>query len=119
MDFIAPKTTPSLWTSLPPQRHATRSRTRSHPHRILISIFFVHTQVLAFGMTEEVRKELGPTASDPLAKFKIFEGNWPSNSIIFPLLMPGTLGALIVLYEHKIFIWGVLWGINSFGMCSS
>jgi len=82
-----------------------------------------------------VRKELGPNASEPLVKSKVFEGNRPSNSIIFPLLTPATLGpltlhfyssfrrvligvmtgALIALYEHKIFVQGVVWGINSFG----
>ena len=60
-------------------------------------------------------QELGPNASDALVKSKIFEGNRPSNSIIFPLLTPATLGALIALYEHKIFTQGVVWGINSFG----
>ena len=54
-------------------------------------------------------------ASDALVKSKIFEGNRPSNSIMFPLLTPATLGALIALYEHKIFTQGVIWGINSFG----
>lgn len=48
-------------------------------------------------------------------KSKVFEGNRPSNSILFPLLDPQTLGALIALYEHKIFTQGVVWGINSFG----
>ena len=62
-----------------------------------------------------VLQELGPNASEPLVKSKVFEGNRPSNSIVFPLLDPQTLGALIVLYEHKIFTQGVVWGINSFG----
>ena len=48
-------------------------------------------------------------------KSKVFEGNRPSNSILFPVLDPQTLGALIALYEHKIFTQGVVWGINSFG----
>ncbi|KAG5720063.1 hypothetical protein E4T56_gene9536, partial [Termitomyces sp. T112] len=52
--------------------------------------------------------------SQALIKSKVFEGNKPSNSIIFPLLTPATLGALIALYEHKIFVQGVIWGINSF-----
>ena len=59
-------------------------------------------------------QELGPNASEPLVKSKVFEGNRPSNSIIFPKLTPATLGALIALYEHKIFTQGVVWGINSF-----
>ena len=60
-------------------------------------------------------QELGPDASEPLLKSKVFEGNRPGNSIIFPKLTPATLGALIALYEHKIFTQGVIWGINSFG----
>ena len=60
---------------------------------------------------------MGPGASEALVKSKVFEGNRPSNSIVFPLLTPATLGSLIALYEHKIFTQGVIWGINSFGAC--
>ncbi|EPS93469.1 hypothetical protein FOMPIDRAFT_1033695 [Fomitopsis schrenkii] len=101
-DFIAPATTHN------PIRNSLH-------HRILLSNFFAQPEALAFGKTEEqVRKELGPNASEPLVKSKVFEGNRPSNSIIFPKLTPATLGALIALYEHKIFTQGVIWGINSF-----
>ena len=65
---------------------------------------------------EQVRKELGSGASEALVKSKVFEGNRPSNSIIFPLLTPSVLGSLIALYEHKIFVQGAVWGINSFGV---
>jgi len=122
-DFIAPATTHN------PVAH-------SKHHRILLSNFFAQPEALAFGKTEEqVRNELGSSASEALVKSKVFEGNRPSNSIIFPLLTPSTLGwlsfflaeskhvtnlmlltgALIALYEHKIFVQGVIWGINSFG----
>jgi len=101
-DFIAPATT------LNPLRSSLH-------HRILLSNFFAQPEALAFGKTEEqVREELGSGASDTLVKSKVFPGNRPSNSIIFPLLTPATLGALIALYEHKIFVQGVVWGINSF-----
>ncbi|KZT10408.1 glucose-6-phosphate isomerase [Laetiporus sulphureus 93-53] len=101
-DFIAPATTHN------PIRHSLH-------HRILLSNFFAQPEALAFGKTEEdVRKEVGPNASEALIKSKVFEGNRPSNSIIFPKLTPATLGALIALYEHKIFTQGVIWGINSF-----
>ncbi|KAH9174712.1 glucose-6-phosphate isomerase [Lactarius sanguifluus] len=84
-------------------------------HRILLSNFFAQPEALAFGKTEEqVRAEVGPNASEALVKSKVFEGNRPSNSIIFPLLTPATLGSLIALYEHKIFTQGVVWGINSY-----
>ncbi|KAG2360027.1 Glc-6-P isomerase [Suillus spraguei] len=101
-DFIAPATTHNPIAN-------------SKHHRILLSNYFAQPEALAFGKTEEeVRKELGSDASEALVKSKVFEGNRPSNSILFPLLTPRTLGALIALYEHKIFTQGVIWGINSF-----
>ena len=102
-DFIAPATSHNPIAN-------------SKHHRILLSNFFAQPEALAFGKSEEqVRKELGSGASEALVKSKVFEGNRPSNSIMFPLLTPRTLGALIALYEHKIFTQGVIWGINSFG----
>ncbi|EJT99226.1 glucose-6-phosphate isomerase [Dacryopinax primogenitus] len=86
-------------------------------HEILLSNFFAQPEALAFGKTEEeVRRDLGPAAStnEALVKSKVFEGNRPTNSIMFQKLTPGTLGALIAMYEHKIFTQGVVWGINSF-----
>lgn len=101
-DFIAPAT-------------SHNPVAKSKHHRILLSNFFAQPEALAFGKSEaEVRKELGPGASEPLVKSKVFEGNRPSNSIMFPLMTPRTLGALLALYEHKIFTQGVIWGINSF-----
>jgi glucose-6-phosphate isomerase len=102
-DFIAPATTHN------PIRGSLH-------HRILLSNFFAQPEALAFGKTEEdVRKELGSNASEALVKSKVFEGNRPTNSIMFPLLTPAVLGSLVALYEHKIFTQGVIWGINSFG----
>ena len=49
-----------------------------------------------------------------LAPHKVFPGNRPTNSIVFEQLTPHTLGALIALYEHKVFVQGVIWGVNSF-----
>ncbi|GAA5984614.1 hypothetical protein JCM10908_003425 [Rhodotorula pacifica] len=85
-------------------------------HKILLSNFFAQPEALAFGKTEEeVAKELGEQASNQaLLKSKVFEGNRPTNSILFQKLTPRTLGSLIVLYEHKIFVQGCIWGINSF-----
>ncbi|CAA7268629.1 unnamed protein product [Cyclocybe aegerita] len=101
-DFIAPATTHNPIEN-------------SKHHRILLSNFFAQPEALAFGKTEaEVREELGANANEVLVKSKVFEGNRPSTSIMFPLLTPATLGALIALYEHKIFVQGVIWGINSF-----
>ena len=54
------------------------------------------------------------TPSDMLVAAKTFEGNKPSNSFLFTQLTPTTLGSLIALYEHKIFVQGTIWGINSY-----
>ena len=74
------------------------------------------SRALAFGKTEEqVKEELGAATSNAaLVKSKIFEGNKPTNSIMFQKLTPGTLGSLIALYEHKIHVQGAIWGINSY-----
>nr|ODN87912.1 glucose-6-phosphate isomerase [Cryptococcus depauperatus CBS 7841] len=86
-------------------------------HEILLSNFFAQPEALAFGKTEEqVIQELGSEQSknSALVKSKIFEGNKPTNSIMFQKLTPSTLGALIALYEHKIHVQGAIWGINSY-----
>lgn len=85
-------------------------------HRILLSNFFAQPEALAFGKDEEaVKKDLGEQASNvALLKSKVFEGNKPTNSIMFQKLTPATLGSLIAMYEHKIFVQGTIWGINSF-----
>ncbi|ORY28254.1 Phosphoglucose isomerase [Naematelia encephala] len=85
-------------------------------HEILLSNFFAQPEALALGKTEEeVVQELGAQSSnEALVKSKIFEGNKPTNSIMFQKLTPGTLGSLIALYEHKIHVQGAIWGINSY-----
>jgi glucose-6-phosphate isomerase len=87
-------------------------------HRILLSNFFAQPEVLTFGKTaEQVREEVGLDATEELIEIKVFDGNRPSNNIIFPQLTPATLqvGSLIAMYEHKILTLGVVWGINSYG----
>ncbi len=89
-------------------------------HRLLLSNFFAQTEALMAGKTlEEAEAELrasGAAADEAkrLAPHKVFEGNKPTNSILFRKLTPHTLGALIAMYEHKIFTQGVIWNINSF-----
>lgn len=86
-------------------------------HDILLSNFFAQPQALAFGKTvEEVRKETPEKHRNDefLVKQNSFEGNRPTNSIMFQKLTPGTLGALIALYEHKIAVQGFIWDIESF-----
>lgn len=89
-------------------------------HTLLLSNFFAQTEALMNGKTEEeviaeLKKE-GKT-DDQIAKiapFKVFEGNRPTNSILVKQINPKTLGALIAMYEHKIFVQGVIWNIFSF-----
>jgi glucose-6-phosphate isomerase len=89
-------------------------------HKILFSNFFAQTKALMLGKTpDEARKELeaqGYTGErlEQLLPHKVFEGNHPTNSILFRKLDPKTLGALIAMYEHKIFVQGIIWNINSF-----
>ena len=89
-------------------------------HAKLLSNFFAQTEALAFGKDEEtVVAELEKAGKskeeiDFLTAFKIFEGNRPTNSILYEVLTPKVLGNLIAMYEHKIFVQGVIWNIFSF-----
>jgi glucose-6-phosphate isomerase len=89
-------------------------------HPILLSNFLAQTEALMKGKTsEEVRAELvkeGVSGArlELLTHSKTFPGNRPTNSFLYPKLTPEILGALIALYEHKIFTQGVIWNINSF-----
>lgn len=89
-------------------------------HAILLSNFFAQTEALMNGKdAETVRKELekeGRTAEEieRLLPFKVFSGNRPTNSILVKQITPRVLGQLIALYEHKIFVQGVIWNIYSF-----
>jgi glucose-6-phosphate isomerase len=89
-------------------------------HEILISNYIAQTEALMLGKTfEEAKAELmaeGVTGErlEELAAAKTFRGNRPSNSILYRKLTPETLGSLIALYEHKIFVQGAIWNINSF-----
>ena len=89
-------------------------------HPILLSNFLAQTEALMKGRTpEEARDELaaeGATGDqlDLLVAAKTFDGNRPTNSFLYRKLDPKTLGALIAMYEHKIFTQGVIWNINSY-----
>jgi glucose-6-phosphate isomerase len=89
-------------------------------HSILLSNFFAQTEALMMGKTkaeviEELKKE-GKTEAEieRLWPYRVFEGNRPTNSILFKKLTPRVLGSLIAMYEHKIFTQGVIWNIFSF-----
>ncbi|WP_045801536.1 glucose-6-phosphate isomerase [Flagellimonas lutaonensis] len=89
-------------------------------HNKLMANFFAQTEALMNGkIPEEVRQELenqdyNNEEIDFLLPFKVFEGNKPTNTILIKKLTPKTLGALIAMYEHKIFVQGVIWNIFSF-----
>ncbi len=81
-------------------------------HDQLMANFFAQTEALAFGKTAaEVKAEGVP---DALVSHKTFEGNRPTSTILAPELTPAVLGKLVALYEHKVFVQGVIWGLNSF-----
>jgi len=89
-------------------------------HAKLLSNFFAQTEALMMGKSEnEVKTELTAAGLDDAAisfhlPYRVFTGNKPTNSILFDRLTPRTLGSLIAMYEHKIFVQGVIWNIFSF-----
>jgi glucose-6-phosphate isomerase len=104
-DFIAP---------------ATNLHSIEHHHQALLANVFAQTEAFMRGKTQvEAEQELKAAGFDQdmitlLLPHKIFPGNKPTNTILFKTLDPRTLGRLIALYEHKIFVQGVIWNINSF-----
>jgi glucose-6-phosphate isomerase len=86
-------------------------------HEKLLANCFAQSAALMKGKTlEEAQRELDAVPSAPtfLAPYKIFPGNQPSTTLLLPRLDPYTLGALIALYEHKVFTLGVLWHLDAF-----
>ncbi|GGW33099.1 glucose-6-phosphate isomerase 2 [Streptomyces xantholiticus] len=100
-DFIGfAKPVPDLLAGLVPQ------------HDLLMANFFAQTQALAFGKTpEDVRAE---GVAEELVAHKTFKGNHPTTTILAEELTPSVLGQLIALYEHKVFVQGAVWNIDSF-----
>ncbi len=81
-------------------------------HDLLLANLLAQTEALAFGRTaEELAAEGGPELQVP---YRVTEGNRPSNTILAERLTPGSLGALVALYEHKVFVQGTIWRIDSF-----
>jgi glucose-6-phosphate isomerase len=89
-------------------------------HDKLLANFLAQTEALAFGKTEDqardelAKKGLSGEALETLVPHKVFEGNRPTTSLLYRKLTPHRLGTLIALYEHKIFVQGIIWGINSY-----
>jgi glucose-6-phosphate isomerase len=81
-------------------------------HDLLMANFFAQTEALAFGKTSQ------EVAADGVVDFQVphrtFEGNHPTNTLLLDRLTPNTLGKIIALYEHKVFVQGTIWNINSF-----
>lgn len=104
-DFIAP---------------ATNLHSIAHHHQALLANVFAQTEAFMRGKTQaEAEQELKAAGLSPdmialLLPHKIFPGNKPTNTLLFKTLDPRTLGRLVALYEHKIFVQGVIWNINSF-----
>ncbi|RRO26167.1 glucose-6-phosphate isomerase [Flavobacteriaceae bacterium 14752] len=91
-----------------------------HHHDILMANFFAQTEALMNGKSEDVviqelqSQGLNAEQIKELTPFKIFDGNRPTNTILFDQLTPKSLGMLIAMYEHKIFVQGVIWNIYSY-----
>lgn len=89
-------------------------------HEVLLANFLAQTEALMRGKTrDEVVQEMkkanvSAEEIEKIAPHKVFKGNRPSNSILLPKVTPFTLGALIAMYEHKIFVQGTIWDINSY-----
>ena len=89
-------------------------------HTVLLANFLAQTEALMTGKTrEQATDEMRAAKMDEaqiqkIVAHKVFKGNRPSNSILLPKITPLTLGALIAIYEHKIFVQGSIWDINSY-----
>jgi glucose-6-phosphate isomerase len=87
-------------------------------HKMLLSNFFAQTEALMNGKTREVvdAELVGKSKEEieKIAPFKVFQGNRPTNSILVKKITPKSLGSLIAMYEHKIFVQGIIWNVFSF-----
>jgi glucose-6-phosphate isomerase len=81
-------------------------------HDLLMANVFAQTEALAFGKTPDQVRDEG--TADWLVPHRVFEGNRPSNTLLADRLDPETLGKLVALYEHNVFVQGVIWNVNSF-----
>jgi glucose-6-phosphate isomerase len=81
-------------------------------HDILTSNVFAQAQALAFGRTEEQVRATG--TPEHVVAHRVMEGNRPTNVLLCDILTPRLLGSMIALYEHSVFVQGVVWGVDSF-----
>ncbi len=95
-----------------PRQDAAQADGQGSMHDLLMGNFFAQTKVLAFGKTAE---EIAAEGVDPaVVPHKVMPGNRPTTTLLAPELTPHALGALIALYEHIVFVQGIIWDINSF-----
>jgi glucose-6-phosphate isomerase len=105
---------------MPIKSHYNPGDKKNLHHKILMSNLLAQSQSLMMGKTidearsELINSELSDQEISSLLPHRSFEGNRPSNTILFEKLTPKNLGKLIALYEHKIFVQGIIWNINSF-----
>jgi glucose-6-phosphate isomerase len=89
-------------------------------HKLLLSNFFAQSEALMNGKTEEnvrtelIKKGLSEEEVERLLPFKVFKGNNPSISILYKQLNPYNLGAMLAMFEHRIFVQGIIWNIYSY-----
>lgn len=89
-------------------------------HDKLMSNFFAQTEALLMGKTAEqvtaefTAQNMSPEKAEFLVPFKVFQGNKPTNTLLIDKLTPASLGALVAMYEHKLFVQGVIWNIFSY-----
>lgn len=83
-------------------------------HEKLMSNFFAQTEALLMGISEEAIRNKATTSNEKVIPYKVFEGNKPSNTLLIDQLTPESLGKLLALYEHKIFVQGIIWNIYSY-----
>jgi glucose-6-phosphate isomerase len=83
-------------------------------HQKLMSNFLAQTEALLMGISEEAIRKQATSSNEKVIPYKVFEGNKPSNTLLIDQLTPESLGKLLALYEHKIFVQGIIWNIYSY-----
>jgi glucose-6-phosphate isomerase len=83
-------------------------------HQKLMANFFAQSEALLMGISEDAIRKQATTSNEKVIPYKVFEGNKPSNTLLIDQLTPESLGKLLALYEHKIFVQGIIWNIYSY-----
>jgi len=83
-------------------------------HQKLMANFFAQSEALLMGVSEDAIRKQATSSNEKVIPYKVFEGNKPSNTLLIEQLTPESLGKLLALYEHKIFVQGIIWNIYSY-----